>query len=306
MYYSINESTARAAHEMMSMRDYKPNEATADYRAQVDSAAALVERKKQTVSPFYHEKLDHLLDKYARVLADAINRENEIGTRCPSILISGGSNFPVRKKEKQVAAWDANRKNFEHAKAILHKIKSIGTGAIDFADPNASELLQDRVDRLQKELDDCKAANAFYRKHKTLDACPGITERDTEWLNRENVFNCGGRGTPLEMYGCPFPPYHLTSIRNKLKAAQKRLEEYDQRQQVAQEDDSDSGTAFDGGEIVRNVEIDRLQIIFDDIPDADTRAALKAHGFRWSPKNKAWQRQLTENAERAAKTALGI
>ena len=68
----------------------------------------------------------------------------------------------------------------------------------------------------------------------------------------------------------------------------------------------DNTTKFDGGEIVRNAEENRLQILFDEIPDADTRDALKSNGFRWSPRNKAWQRQLTQNAEYAARRVLGL
>ena len=68
-YYPIDENTARRAHEMMSMRDYKPGSATAGYRASVDEAAALVERCKAATSPYYHDKLDALLDRYARRLA---------------------------------------------------------------------------------------------------------------------------------------------------------------------------------------------------------------------------------------------
>ena len=65
-YYPIDENTARRAHEMMSMRDYPENRATNEYRAAVDKAAALVERRKATTSPYYHDKLDALLDRYAR------------------------------------------------------------------------------------------------------------------------------------------------------------------------------------------------------------------------------------------------
>ena len=38
----------------------------------------------------------------------------------------------------------------------------------------------------------------------------------------------------------------------------------------------------------------------------ETRAALKQNGFRWSPRYSAWQRQLTPNAEAAARRALGL
>ena len=37
-------------------------------------------------------------------IRDSINQSNLIDARVPSILIAGGSNFPVRKKEKQNAA----------------------------------------------------------------------------------------------------------------------------------------------------------------------------------------------------------
>ena len=68
----------------------------------------------------------------------------------------------------------------------------------------------------------------------------------------------------------------------------------------------DDGAKFPGGEIVRNIEADRLQILFDEKPDEETRAALKQNGFRWSPRYSAWQRQLTPNAEAAARRALGL
>ena len=37
------------------------------------------------------------IDRYARKLAENINQSNLIDARVPSILIAGGSNFPVRK-----------------------------------------------------------------------------------------------------------------------------------------------------------------------------------------------------------------
>ena len=49
-----------------------------------------------------------------------------------------------------------------------------------------------------------------------------------------------------------------------------------------------------------NREDNRLQVFFDGKPDADTRAELKSSGFRWAPSVGAWQRQLTDNAIRAA------
>ena len=107
-YYPINEEAARRAKNANSFSDYVPGSATAAYREMVDRAYALGEQQKGRVDPMYHEKIDGLIDRYARKLAENINQSNLIDARVPSILIAGGSNFPVRKKEKQNAARDKN------------------------------------------------------------------------------------------------------------------------------------------------------------------------------------------------------
>ena len=58
--------------------------------------------------------------------------------------------------------------------------------------------------------------------------------------------------------------------------------------------------------VVYYFEEDRLQILFDKIPDTDMRTTLKRNAFKWAPRNQAWQRQLTRNAEYAAGQVLKI
>jgi len=61
---------------------------------------------------------------------------------------------------------------------------------------------------------------------------------------------------------------------------------------------------FDSGEMLINVEINRVQIIFDYIPAPEKRTLLKSHGFKWSPTQGAWQRQRTLNAVNVAKRLI--
>ena len=297
MYYPIDETTARRSHEMMSMRDYTPDSATAEYRRMVDNAAALVERQKQRVSPFYHDKLDTLLDRYARRMAQWTNDHNRNGASCPSILICGGSNFPTRKKERQNAREDTLWREYEEIQGILDKIRSIGTGPVDLTDPHAREMLKDRVQRLQERLDRGKKMNAHYRKRKTLRGFPGLSDDEASALDKDIAEAPAFARTP-------YPDFELASLRNKIKAAQKRLADLDKLE--AQQEQPAAEEAFPGGRIVHNAGENRLQILFDDIPDETIRSALKSHGFRWSPRNKAWQRQLTQNAEYDARRILGI
>lgn len=296
-YYPIDESMARRAHEMMSMRDYPENRATNEYRAAVDKAAALVERCKAATSPYYHGKLDALLDRYARRLAQWTNDYNRNGASCPSVLVSGGSNFPVKKKNRQNAREDSLWQEYKEIEVILDKIKSTGSGPVDLADPYALEMLTDQLQRLQKQLEDGKAMNAHYRKHKTMKGFPGMSD-DIAARNDAAIANAPAFAQR------PMPDFELSSLRGKIKRVQARLEELDKLQ--ARQSAGEAAEEHDGFQIVRNAEQNRLQIIFDGKPDEDTRQALKQNGFRWSPRNSAWQRQLTDNAERAARRALGL
>lgn len=300
-YYEINEETARRANDVNSMRDYRPGSATSEYRAAVDEAAALVEKQKQRVSTFYHDKLDALLERYSRRLAAYYNDYYRNEAACPSILICGAANFPARKKERQNARRESLNAEYNKIQGILGKIRSIGTGPIDFADPHAREMLVERIESIKAVHQQHLEANAYYRKHKTLDGCPGITRKDYEWLTRPGVY-AKGDGSPLALHGTPFPAYELQSETAAIKRYTDRLEQYDKLH--TQHDDSDAEPEFEGIRIVHNAEQNRLQLLFGDKPDEETRSVLKSNGFRWSPRNQAWQRQLTNNAEYAVRRVL--
>ena len=123
MYYPINEDAARRAKEMNSFFDYQPGSATAEYRHCVDQAVQIAEQQKERADPIYHEKIDRLVDTYARKLAENMNKGYEIDTRVPSVLIAGASNFPTRKKEKQNNARDKNMEEWRQVQGLLDKIK---------------------------------------------------------------------------------------------------------------------------------------------------------------------------------------
>lgn len=56
---------------------------------------------------------------------------------------------------------------------------------------------------------------------------------------------------------------------------------------------------FIGGKAVHNKDINRIQLLFDNIPDEDTRKTLKSKGFHWSRRQQAWQREFNENTIKA-------
>jgi len=61
---------------------------------------------------------------------------------------------------------------------------------------------------------------------------------------------------------------------------------------------------FSGGRLVLNTAIDRVQLVFDGRPAPDVIQQLKSRAFRWSPREGAWQRQLTRNGVWAAEAVV--
>ena len=287
-YYPINENAARRAKEAISFSDYKPGSATAEYRHYVDEAAEIAARQKKRVDPSFHEKIDGLLDAYARKLAANMNKGYEITARVPSIMIAGGSNFPVRKKEKQNAAADKNMEEYREIQGLLDKIRSTGMGGISADDPNAVSKLESKLAKLEALQETMKAVNAYYRKHKTLDGCPHLSPEQIEKMKAS--MSGSWRGNPK-----PFESYELSNNNAEIHRLKNRITALTRRKELGY-----VGWEFDGGRVEANTADNRLQIFFDEKPDKEIREELKGNGFRYAPSAEAWQRQLNDNAIYAA------
>ena len=287
-YYSINEGAARRAKEANSFSDYKPGSATAEYRHYVDNAFELAQAQKKRVDPMYHEKIDSLLDTYARKLAANMNHSFAIDARVPSILIAGGSNFPVRQKEKQNAARDSNMREWQYIQGLLDKIRSTGMGGIRQDDPQAIPKLQKKLAGLEKAQETMKAVNAYYRKHGTLDGCPHLSPENIENLKADMA-------SSWHYEKKPFQSWELSNNNAEIRRVRQRIESLTRAKETVY-----VGWEFDGGHVEANREQGRLQVFFEDKPDADARQQLKEHGFRWALSVGAWQRLLNGNAYYAA------
>lgn len=289
-YCEINENTAARAKSMMSFNDYKHGSATSEYQKLLNEAYAIAEQQKSKVDSMYHEKIDYYFHLYARKLAQNLNGFHEIGTRCPSVLITGAGNFPVSKKEKQMNAYRKNAQEYEEIQEILYKIKGIGMGGISSDNPKAMEKLKEKLFTLEQNQEQMKQVNAYYKKHKTLEGCSLLSEDEKKRLTSyiEKDYNAEKR---------PYNSFTLTNNNAKIKHTKQRIAELEKRDSL----DFLNGWKFESGEVIANKEVNRLQIVFDEKPEEELRAKLKLNGFKWSPSQKAWQRLLNQNAVRAVK-----
>lgn len=289
-YYEINEEAARRGREMWSFSDYKHGSKTAEYRAQVDR----VYKEVDSLPDDLKAKGEEIADRYARRLAEWYNKQFAIEMMCPSIMISGGSNFPVRKKEKQNAAQDRHYKLYDEIQAMPDRIKGLlrGSNVIKAGDADALEQLQKKLEKAEAWQAEMKAVNAYYRKHKTMEGYKGYSAEKAAVLDSE---------IKSSLYGVPFPPYELTNNNAKIKNTKNRIAQLNRLKIDAQSDENaEKVKGIDAPfRIVENAEIMRLQLFFDGKPDEETRSVLKKNGFKWAPSHGAWQRQLTDNAKYA-------
>lgn len=293
-YYPINESRAASARAMWSMRDYKEGSTTREYQQSVDECYAAGEQAKQRTKEDRHGYIDYLCDKYAKRLAEYYNKDISIQLMCPSVMISGGSNFPVRKKERQNAAQDKNMQFYNQIQEIIGKLSYIGTGReiIKSNDPQAAEMLQDKIDKLTALQTDMKAANAHYRKHGTMKDYDCLTDEEAAELDKKIKAD-------YSWCQCPYPAYRLTNNNATIRETTRRLERL-----LTVKDKGTTETETEFFKVVENAEAMRLQLIFDGKPSETVRGILKSNGFKWSPSQSAWQRQLTANAKYALRTVM--
>ncbi|MDI6835576.1 MAG: hypothetical protein QMD99_07670, partial [Rhizobiaceae bacterium] len=94
-----------------------------------------------------------------------------------------------------------------------------------------------------------------------------------------------------------------TNTRAELRRMQTRLASLaamKKRGDRAEDVETEAGAVT----VKENTDMARIQLLFPGKPDEQTRRTLKSHGFRWSPSQGAWQRNLNEAGRYAAKCVL--
>ena len=289
VYYSINEKSARTAHQMMSFSDYKEGSKTAEYMGYVDRAYELADKIAEA-KPDQADRVYGMAGRYSKKMAEYINREIHIGCMCPSVMISGAGNFPVKKKEKQNQAWEKNHQFYKEVQGILDKMRSIfyGKDQILSGDQDAIEKLEKKLENLQDMQSRMKEANKAIRMKNTekgngLLTDMGYTEEQIKELRTPDF--CGRVG---------YTSYALQNNNANIRRIEGRLKEL-----RATKEKGTLETENKFFKVVENTENMRLQLLFEDKPEPEVREVLRRNGFRWAPSQEAWQRQLNNNARYA-------
>lgn len=216
-----------------------------------------------------------------------------------------GHHSEGRDRRYRQRAWDKMDKAYELSKKAdyyAEKAKSVGKSGISADDKNAIKKLSDKYNSIKKSHQRMLDANKII-KSKSSDEEKLKKLIDAGW-SEENATKLI---TPSKWSGSVgFQSYELTSNTAEMRRIIDRVIDIHSRSLKAVGSSADTNTDYSdyGFEVERNTDINRLQLKFPGKPDANVRDILKSNGFRWSPKEGAWQRQLTGNAEYSLKRVM--
>ena len=214
-------------------------------------------------------------------------------SRCYSVLVTGPARFNNRRHEKMNDYERAARQRLRDwsekvVKRINRQQRLTGWQEV--------ERLQSKLDTLTELHEKMKAANKIVRSKKMSEeeqidglVALGLNEKQAVEILK-----------PTERWqSVGFPTYQLQNNLAKIKATQAAIERH---KAMAEADDKE--IAFNGGRVVVCNSDERIRFYFDTIPSVEVRNLMKRNAFKWSPKNGAWQRQLTANCKFDTKRIL--
>lgn len=255
----INEQLAKRAKENMSFDDYKEGSATQEYNRTIENISIKINEAKEQVKDDSEKQLqlDYLLTKFKKDYANWINKHNSNSANHVSVMISGASNYNMRKHNKYVAKEDKLWQEYNNIMAIDSKIQKIinSKKIIKSTDSDALEKLKEKLAEEQKTHDEMVNYNKQARKEKK------------------------------EVYST----YMLTNSNQRIKNIKDRISQLEKLEELKQTK-GNSEIEINGIKIVDNLQANRVQMIFEGKPNEDIRKLLKSNGFRWSPTYGAWQR----------------
>jgi len=278
---------ARIAHYWTSFSpDVRGKQLIAEFQELISSDITVLEDNGHT-----EEHINEYIARFRQKLCSWLSAKSN----CASTMITGGSNFSVRRNEK---ANKTEQNRYEEFTQWREKALKKPTQPI---------TLDSELQKAINDLEGCKrnhelmiAANKAIRSKKDVTAKLlelGLSEKICEELQKPDW--CGRIG---------FASFSLTNNNANIKRLEQRVKELSEKETLREAEKEGTKEAdtftFDGGRIEINREADRVQIIHNEKPDSSVIAKLKSNGWRWSPSFGAWQRKLTQQAIYDAKHLL--
>jgi len=295
----ISYNEAYAAHTGTSFSPEQRAKSTI-----ADHIALLTDDYETLLKITTDDKIELLNSEFTRYRTGLTKRKKDLlsrKSRTYSAMIAGPANFPRAKMEKLNGYVDnAMGEYVNYREKALRSIRNklVDSGIIKSDDPEAITKLKEKIETLTNRQEKMKQANKILRSKKSDKA--GKLAQLKELELTDDMFD------DIKRFG-GFQHFQLTNNNAKIKTAKQRLVKLEREFKEAEALKSSGEVKsidYIGASIVDNLEAKRVQILFEDIPNAEIRTELKKNGFKWSPRNKAWQRGLSSESTWKAQRVL--
>lgn len=234
-------------------------------------------------------------ERYTAKFREWVRTLFERHSRILSPMITGPARFPTSRNNKANNAYDNAVNEFEEWRK--RAVKAINK-RIEDAKPEEQKQAEEWL-RLKRDIEDIAATlkaidtgeNKYSYRPLFVSSLYGKLERIANNGKADLILKATEY---IKQLNETLPKPIFTGRHKFWKLSEVVQASIKKESELRGKDDAEM--AFDGGMVVKNYSEDRLQILFDEKPDQETISKLKHNGFRWSPRFKAWQRQLTSNA----------
>ena len=246
-----------------------------------------------------NNRLEEYNQAFERYYAVILKKNKEVisaRTGTFSTAVTGGAGIKssqIRKNEaKQKREYEINKELIDYIEKAEKKLNEVARNpdqyykdqAIKRTDKNAIEKLNQKLEQLEAEKDFIKRSEKACKEFQK--------KKDFSVFEKYNIPQKEAKEyvSQIERHGIPLIRGNA-SINAEIRRVKERIASLEKSKAT-----EDENFDIENGRILVNKEAQRVQIFFDNIPDANTREALKKRSFKWAPSVKAWQRTLTGNA----------
>ena len=246
-----------------------------------------------------NNRLEEYNQAFERYYAVILKKNKEVisaRTGTFSTAVTGGAGIKssqIRKNEaKQKREYEINKELIDYIEKAEKKLNEVARNpdqfykdqAIKRTDKNAIEKLNQKLEQLEAEKDFIKRSEKACKEFQK--------KKDFSVFEKYNIPQKEAKEyvSQIERHGIPLIRGNA-SINAEIRRVRERIASLEKSKAT-----EDENFDIENGRILVNKEAQRVQIFFDNIPDANTREALKKRSFKWAPSVKAWQRTLTGNA----------
>ncbi|MDT0643682.1 zincin-like metallopeptidase domain-containing protein [Zunongwangia sp. F363] len=207
-----------------------------------------------------------------------------------STMITGPANFPVRRMEKKnQTIYKRLTELVEYGDKAEKYILPFKSTAIKSGKEDTVTRLKAKLEKLEAEHQKMKDINKILRKYQAKKYSQ--EKRDKGVIEELQKFGYSEATIKKTFLGeKKLPGFMLSNSNANIKRIKERI-----AQEERLKSQESKTVKFPGGKIEFNPGINKIQIHFDDKPEKEVRSFLKKAGqaYKWSPKNKVWQRQLS-------------